>query len=301
MSGTYKGEAFRHHKPILSDDVVPRIISGQDGAFREQGVLEGFAAAKPTVGVVVQFTGAGVITGSRMVKYGKVSPKDIPSKEIWPDADKATVVFPEFDLSDFEDFPGQMSSQYAELAFKVMEEQGESLKVIKKGELEAKGYSDLCFRLHFRTVDTDNVKFTLVALPVNVSMVVNSYGEGVGSRAFPGIKIHEGRARLITKEETESKFGIGIEPFYNLIDGKTDSDGQLIVKDVRCPASFDIKQAVVSLLQSGVTPNVHIARAKFEEAVAGKKYKKKELKMSWPDPLAEDSRDTSDEEEGSKG
>ena len=301
MSGTYKGEAFRHHQQILSDDVVPRIILGKDGSFRERAVAEGFVAVKPTVGVVVQFTGAGVITGSRLVKFGKVSPKDIPSKEIWPDADKATVVFPEFDLSDFSDFTGQMSTPYGELPFKVVEEQGESQKVIPKGELESRGYSDLCFRLHFRTVDTETVKFTLVALPVNASMVVSSYGEGVGSRAFPGIRIHEGRGKLVTKEETESKFGIGLEPFYNLIDGKMDSDGQLIVKDIRVPASFDIKQAVVSLLQSGVTPNVHITRSKFEEAVGGKKYKKKEPKTCWPDPLAEDSKDTSDEEEGSKG
>ena len=62
------------------------------------------------------------------------------------------------------------------------------------------------------------------------------------------------------------------------------------------PASIDIKRAVVSLLQSGVTPNVNIKRGQFDEAVRIKKFKKKEPKMSWPDPLAEDGKDTSDED-----
>ena len=296
MQETYEGDVFRHNKPITADDVIPRIIAGLDGSFRERSQAESFSTARPTVGVVVQFTEGGVIMGSRMVKFGKVAPKPIPSKEIWPEADEAEVVFPEFDLSDFDDFPGQMSTPYAELGFKVSVKQGESSKVVKVGELEAKGYSDLAFRLHFRTVDTENVKFTLVAVPVNVSMVKTTYGEAAGSRGFPGFKIHEGKAKLITKEEAESKFGVGIEPFYNITDAKLDDAGQIDTKDVMFPASMDIKRAVVSLLQSGVTPNVNIKRALLDEAIKGGKYKKKVGKQSWPDPLEEGGRDTSDEE-----
>ena len=53
MPETYKGEAFLHHRPITVDDVIPRIILGQDGAFIERIVAEGFPAAKPTVEVVL--------------------------------------------------------------------------------------------------------------------------------------------------------------------------------------------------------------------------------------------------------
>ena len=297
MSETYEGEVFRHNKPITADDIVPRVIGGLDGSFRERSEAEGCSTTRPTVGVVVQFTEAGIITGSRMVKFGKVAPKPIASKEIWPEADEAEVVFPEFDLSDFDDFPGQMSTPYAGLGVKVCVTQGDSSKVVKVGELEAKGYSELAFRLHFRTMDTENVKFTLVALPVNVSMVKSTYTEAAGSRGFPGFKIHEGRAKLITKEEAESKFGVGVEPFYNITDAKVDDAGQIDTKDVMFPASMDIKRAVVSLLQSGVTPNVNIKRALLDEAIKGGKYKKKVNKQTWPDPLEEGGMDTSDEEE----
>ena len=297
MTKVYEGEVFRHNKPITSDDVIPRVIGGLDGSFRERSGAEGFSMTRPTVGVVVQFTKAGIITGSRMVKFGKVAPKPIPSKEIWPEADEGEVVFPEFDPLDFDDFPGQMSTPYAELGVKVSVTQGDSSKVVMVGELEAKGYSELAFRLHFRTLDTENVKFTLVALPVNVSRVKSTYTEAAGSRGFPGFKIHEGRAKLITMEEPESKFGVGVEPFYNITDAKVDDAGQVDTKDVMFPASMDIKRALVSLLQSGVTPNVNIKRALLDEAIKGGKYKKKVAKQSWPDPLEEGGRDTSDEEE----
>ena len=292
----YELEAFRHHNPILTDDVIPRIIPGRDGAFGERLQLEGLNNTEPSVGVVVEFTMAGALTGCRMLKCGKVTVKDVSSKKIWPDAEEATLVIPEFDLSDFGDSNGLMSTTYAELPFKVMEKQGESWKALKKGELVTKGYSDLSFRLHVRTVDTEKVKLTLVALPRALAEVASAYGESVGSRGFPGIKIHEGRARLVTREEAEHKFGIGVEPFYLVTNAKMDEAGEIVTEGLRVPASMDMKKAVVSLLQSGVSPNCHLERGHFDEVVKGKKWKKKEPKFAWPGPIEEDDKDTSDEE-----
>ena len=67
MAEPYSEDVFRHHKPILVDDVVPRLIKGLDGAFRERIEAENYSAAEPTVGVVVQMTMAGEVVGSRMV------------------------------------------------------------------------------------------------------------------------------------------------------------------------------------------------------------------------------------------
>ena len=297
----YVVEALRHHKSILVDDVIPRLIGGQDGAFKERVENEGLNSAEPTVGVLVELNTAGAVLGSSMVKCGKVTIKTMSSKEIWPDAEEASLVIPEFDLSDFGASTGLLSTAYAELPFKVMEKQGESWKALKKGELESKGYSDLAFRIHVRTVDTEKVKMTVVILPCAVAMVVSNYGEFVGSRGFPGIKIHEGRAKLVSREEPEHKFGLAVEPFYRLTDAKLDEQGEIITEGLRVPASMDIKKAVTTLLQSGVIPNCHLKRGHFEEAVKGRKWKKKEPKFSWPDPIEEDDKDTSDEDTGPGG
>ena len=222
MPEPYTDKVFRYCKPILVDDVCQRFINGLDGAFRERNESEGSSVTDPTVGVVVELTMDGDVAGSRMVKYGKVSEKDVNAKDIWPEVEEARLVIPEFDLSDFADINGQMTTPYAELPFKVMEKQGDSWKTIKKGELVSKGYSDLSFRLHVRTVETDKVKVTVLVVPCALAMLASTYGKVVGSRGFPGIKIHEGKAKLVSKEEEESKFGIGVEPFYCLTDGRLD-------------------------------------------------------------------------------
>ena len=158
----YEGEVFRHHKPITSDDIRSRLIKGKDGGFKARAVLEGYMGNEATVGVVVQFHSSGKIEGARMVKFGKVSPKDIVSTDLWPEAEAAKISFPEFDLSDFGDFNGSMSTPYIELPFKVLEKTGEGENVrwksVKQGERENKGYGDLSFRLHVRTVDVENIK-----------------------------------------------------------------------------------------------------------------------------------------------
>ena len=301
MAEPYSEDVFRHHKPILVDDVVPRLIKGLDGAFRERIEAENYSAAEPTVGVVVQMTMAGEVVGSRMVKCGKVMVKDMNAKDIWPKCGEAKLVISEFDLSEFGDYNGQMTTPYAELDFKVMEKQGESWKAVKKGELVSKGYSDLSFRLHCRTVEREKVKFTVVVVPCAVGRVVSTYGETVGSRGFPGIKVYGGVAKLVTKEEVEMRFGIGIEPFYHLTDGKIDEQGEIVTEGLRVPQSMVIKKVVVSILQHGLIPNFHLKRSLFEDAVKGNKWKKKEPKVVWPNPVEEDEKDTSDEETDSGG
>ena len=294
----YQSEAFRHHHPITSDDINSRRIGGQDGGFRTRCQLEGYVGNEATVGVVVYFNSTGKIEGTRMAKYGKVQPKDIASTDLWPEVEVADVKvsFPEFDLSDFGDFNGAMSTPYIELPFKVLEKSGEGedvrWKSLKKGERENKGYSDLSFRLHVRTVDVECVKYVVVAVPCALAQVLSTYPDAT-SRGFPGIRIHEGRGRLVTREEAESCFGLGIEPFYVVTDGKLDEAGEFVTEGLQYPPSMAIKKCVVQVLQSGMLPNWHYKRGQFEDSVKAKKYKKKEPKQVWPDPLQEDDVDTS--------
>ena len=293
----YEGKAFRHHQPFTADDISGRLIRGGDGSFRERAVKEGYAAGEPTVGVVVEMLASGVLEGARMVKFGKVAPKSKPAKDVWPEAEEGTISFPEFDLSDFGDFNGCMSTPYVELPFKLSVKQGEVMKVIKKGELEAKGYSELSFRLHCRTTDQETVKFVVVAVPCALAQVTSTYTAEATGRGFPGIKIHEGRARLITKEEDEQRLGLGMEPFFRLSNAQLDQNGEVMTDGVMYPTSMSIKLAVVKVLQSGMKPNWNKERAQFDDAVKSKKYKKKEPETCWPDPLQENSVDTSVETE----
>ena len=293
----YEGEVFRHHKPIPSDAIASRLIKGRDGGFRAQVVKEGYVGNEATVGVVVQMNSSGKIEGVRMAKFGRVAPKEINSADMWPEAEAAKIQFPEFDLSDFGDFNASMSTPYVELDFKILQKLGEGEEVrwksVKKGERENKGYGELSFRLHVRTVDAESIKYVVVAVPGPLSQVTSTYGTEATSRGFPGIRIHEGRGRLITREKPEQKFGLGIEPYYVLVDGKLDDDGEYVLDDVQFPSSMAIKKSVVKVLQSGMVPNWHFKRGNFEETWKSKKWKRKEPDSTWPDVWPENDVDTS--------
>ena len=290
----FQVDVYRHHQPITGDDITPRIIKGLDGAFRERCEQGGLGVSKPTVGVVLQLNTAGVVIGSRMVKFGSVQPKEINTLDVWPDAEGARLVIPNFDLSIFEDFNGLMSTPYAELPFKVMVKAGETWKTLKKGEMEGKGYGELSFRLHCRAIEPEKVKFTVVAVPGSLAQLSAHYGDKVASRGFPGIKIVEGRAKLVSKEER--RFGLGIEPFFMITNPKTDEQGEIVTDNLRFPASMVVKGSVVGVLQSGVMPNWHAKRGQFEEAIKAKNYSKRMAEFSWPDPIQEDDNETSSSE-----
>ena len=281
----YKDKVFRHHQPITADDILARLIKGLDGSFKERIEQENYVGDDPKVGVVVELNTSGVLVGSRMVKFGKVVPKPMSSKDVWPEAEEAKLSFPAFDLSQFGDFNASMSTPYVELDYKVSVKQGEVFKVVKKGELEEKGYGELAFRLHCRTIDVETVKFVVVAVPCALAQVMSTYGAEATSRGFPGIRIHEGRAKLVTKEEDEHRHGLGIEPFYKFINAVLDENGEIVSDGVQYPSSMSIKKAVVRVLQSGMVPNWNKKRGQFEDAVKNKKFKKKEPETAWPDPL----------------
>ena len=135
-------------------------------------------------------------------------------------------------------------------------------------------------------------------MPCALAQVVSIYSADATSRGFPGIRIHEGRGRLITREEVEHRFGIGIEPFYVINNGVLDENGEYVLEGVEFPPSMAIKKSVVRVLQSGMLPNWHYKRSKFDDSVKTKNYKKKEPDYVWPDPLQEDDADTSVESFG---
>ena len=76
-----------------------------------------------------------------------------------------------------------------------MVRKGESWKGVKKGELERKGYSNLAFQVAFLPLTNASVKFIVTAIRGTPDTLITTYGQEVTSRGFPGICIHEGRAR----------------------------------------------------------------------------------------------------------
>ena len=252
--------------------------------------------SEPKVGVLVQLNTAGVVMGCRMVKCGTVSvPKEINTIDVWPEAEGARLVIPNFDLSVFEDFNGLMSTPYAELPYKVMVKSGDVWKSVKKGELAGKGYGDLSFRLHCRTISPEKVKYTVVAVPCSLAQLPSKYGDKVGSRGFPGIKIVVGQAKLVCKDER--KFGLGIEPYFMITNPKIDEQGEIVTENLRFPSSMEVKSAVVGVLQSGVLPNWHSKRGQFEEAIKAKNYAKRVAETGWPGAILEDDNETSSSEQ----
>ena len=101
-------DVFRHHQPIGEEMMMARGIPGMDGAFREAVTNEGYNAEEPTVGAVVQFTSRGELQGCRVLKCGKIKPPDMNTKDIWPEAPEAKLVFQEIDLSSFSEYNGML-------------------------------------------------------------------------------------------------------------------------------------------------------------------------------------------------
>ena len=297
MSDGFKSNIFKHHRPISGDDIDTRILTGLDGAFRERARDEGYDVREPCVGVVVQFNSEGQIEGSRLVKCGIVKAKELNTTDVWPDAEEGRLVIQEFDLEDFGDINGSLTTRYVEIPYKVLVRKGESWKSVKKSERENKGYSNLVFRTHILPLSAQKVKFLTVAVPGEIKTLVSTYGQESGSRGFPGIRIHEGRAKIVSPEEVEHRWGLGVQPFYLITDGVLDSQGEVDTSLVRFPGSMDIKLSVTSLLQSAGVPNWHWKQGNWDEVVKSQKYNKRQPDDSWPAPRQENEDETEASEE----
>ena len=224
MSEGFKNPVFKHHRAIRVEDIESKILLGLDGSFAELITDLGYNVDEPTVGVVVQFSKDGEIEGSRMVKCGLVKPKEINSKDIWPESEEGRLQIQEFNLSSFGDQNGFMTSRHCELDFKILVKKGAAWKIVKKGEYEQRGYSNLAFRANFVPLGVDKAKFLITAIPGDVATLRGTYGSEAGSRGFPGLRVHEGRAKVVVAEEVEHRWGLGIQPFYLVSDAALDGN-----------------------------------------------------------------------------
>ena len=287
---------FKHHKQITTDEMERRVLPGLSGAFRNRLEEERVEVDKPVVGVAVQLNTRGEVEGCRALKAGVVSPKEINTKEIWPEAEEGKLVIPPFEVGEFRDTNGLLSTPWKDLKWKIMVKQGNNMRAVKRKELVDRGYSDLSFRLNISTVSNSKMEMMVVAVPCSVDDLA-SLGEEVHSRGFPVIKIWKGAARLVTEEEPEQRFGLGVQPFYIVSDAGLGVDGEVDVAEVTWPASAEVKKVVALLLRSAVVPNWYLKRSTREEAIRGKKFSKKAPTWMWPEPLEEDERDTEGSEE----
>ena len=242
----------------------------------------------------------GELEGAKLVKCGKVKPLDLNTRDVWPDAPEGKLSIPEFDLSEFGDLNGYMTTSYAELTYKVKVLHGEQWKSVKKGELEKKGYGNLVFRCHFVPVSVERMKYVITVVPGDLRTLTSTYGQEVTSRGFPGIRVIEGRAKLISPEEREQRWGLGLQPLFHVVDAPLDAQGEMDTSTIGYPSSENIKRAVAELLQSATLANWHWKRGHFDEAVRTKKFEKRSPVDCWPSPRAEDNMDTEESEGGSE-
>ena len=126
-------DVFSHHQAIEVEGMEARVISGQDGSFRERIREEGYDVDEIWVGLAIQFSILGEEEGCRLLKVGKVMPGEMNSRDFWPNALEARLIIQPFDISAFPSYNGVLTSAYAEIPFKLKVKEGE---VWKSGRTE---------------------------------------------------------------------------------------------------------------------------------------------------------------------
>ena len=203
-------EVFRHHRPIEEEDMRSRILNGMDGAFREFLREEGSDTDTPSLGVVVQHTVRGAIQGSRIVKCGRIKAAPIHTKDMWPEAEDGSIVFPDFDLGMFSEVNGMLISGWDEIPFKTKVQSGKVLKTVKEGERKDRGFGSIVMRVMFVPVTLEKARFVIQALPFSKDTMVQ-LGEETRSRSFGGIKVHSGVAD--SHQSSQHRGGVWVGTF----------------------------------------------------------------------------------------
>ena len=226
----------------------------------------------------------GEVEGARLAKCGRVKPKEFNTIDFWPEASEGRLIIEEFDLSKLGEQNSFMTTRWTDLPIKILVKKGSVWKSVKKSEYEEKGYSNLVFRGHFIPVGVDKAKFIITAVPGEAATVQSTYGADAGRRGYPGIKVHEGRCKIVISEEPEHRWGLGVQPFVLVKDASVDERGAVITEDISYPSSMNIKFAVVGLLSSATVPNWHHSRAAWEKAINSRKLSSRAPQEVWPAP-----------------
>ena len=285
-------DVFSHHQAIEVEGMEARVISGQDGSFRERIREEGYDVDEVWVGLAIQFSILGEEEGFRLLKVGKVMPGEMNSLDFWPNALEEWLIIQPFNISAFPFYNGILTSAYAEIPFKLKVKEGEVWKTVRVGERENQGYGDIAMRINFVPTATMGGDYMVVGVPVNVSSL-GTLGEKVHSRSFPGIRVHKGKFKFANPELPMHCYGLGIQPFYIVSDVRMNEDGMVDPEGVKWPTSM----MIVTMLRSAILPNWHWKYSKWTEAVEKGKFTRVFLSSLWPVPIEEDDQVTEGEPE----
>ena len=285
---------FSYRQPIPVRFMESRVLTGREGAFRQKVIEEGFNMENEVVvGLAMQQDTLGDNQGCRVLKVGRVAPKDLNSRDLWPDSPEAKVQIPPFCVSRFGDYNGMMVTPYADIGVKIKMKEGENWKVIKEGERENLGFEGVSMRMFFVPASSEGGDYYILAVPVTLNRVASLQGQPI-SRAFPGIKIAKGKFKFASPEASEQRFGLGIQPWFIIADLVEEEEGGQDLTGVNWLPSMDVKKTVAETLGGATVPNWHSKGARWKEAVAKKQFAKVAPSETWPEPRGE----TDDSSEG---
>ena len=149
--------------------------------------------------VAVQQDLQGQEEGFRVLKVGWVAAPVINSKDLWPEASEAKLTVLPFDLSEFPEVNGTMTSNYVELLYKLKVKEGENWRTLKERKREARGYGGLVFRLFLWAKTTQGGEFMVTCLPVALKDL-GTLGDKANSRTSPGIKVYKSKFTFSSPE-----------------------------------------------------------------------------------------------------
>ena len=293
MAASSKKSVFAHHQPMSVQFMESRVIQGREGAFRNKVTASGFnVESEVIVGLAVQQDSLGVGQGCRVLKVGRVAPKDLNSRDIWPDSPVAKVQFPAFCVSKFGDYNGMMVTPYADIGIKIKVQEGDNWSTVKEGEWEKLGYEGMAMRMFLVPASSEGGDYTIVAVPVTLDKVGSLEGQA-SSRSFPGIKIAKGKFKFASPESAEQRFGLGIQPWFIIPDlVEEEEGGGLDLTAVNWLSSMEVKRMVVATLGTATLPNWHSKSSTWKKAVSKKGYEKVAPSETWPQPILEDDEDS---------
>ena len=297
MAAGSKMSVFAHHQAMSVKFMESRVIQGREGAFRTKATQAGFNVENEViVGIAVQQDSLGVSQGCRVLKVGRVAPKDLNSRDIWPDSPVAKIQFPAFCVSQFGDYNGLMVSPYADIGIKIKVQEGDNWNTVKEGEWDDLGYEGMAMRMFLVPASSEGGEYTIMAVPVTFKKLGSLEGEPA-SRGYPGIKIARGKFKFASPETEDQKFGLGIQPWFIIPDLVEEAEGGgLDLTAVNWISSMEVKKTVVATLGTATLPNWHSKGTTWRKAVSKKGYEKMAPPETWPQPLLEDDQDSELEE-----
>ena len=292
MAARSKPSVFTHHQPIPVKFMESRVLQGREGAFRTKITEGGFNVENEViVGVAVQQDSLGASQGCRVLKVGRVAPKDLNSKDIWPDSPVAKVQIPAFCVSKFGDYNGLMATPYADIMIKIKVQDGENWTTVKEGERENLGYEGMAMRMFMVPHSSEGGDYTIMAVPVTLKNVAGLEGRP-SSRSYPGIKIARGKFKFASPESAEQRFGLGIQPWFVISDLPEEKEGGQDLTGVNWLSSTNVKKVVADTLRNATLPNWHAKSTRWKDSVSKKAYETVAPSESWPEPMLEDDQDT---------